>query len=164
MRSLLVRFVLFWVNNVFNGSRFFGIKRGLLRLLGVKIGKGTKIVAPVYFGPSIAITIGENCWISMNVFFDGNGAVILGNNIDIAPHVVFNTGGHEIGTPTRRAGKAKVCTVTVGDGTWIGTRVVIINDVNVSEGVVVAAGAVVHKNVESNVVIAGVPFQIKKRL
>ncbi|MFE8701748.1 acyltransferase [Cytobacillus sp. FJAT-54145] len=164
MRSIKIRFCLMIINNFLIGTRFFKIKRNLLKIAGVSVGHNTKVVGPIYFGPKINIQFGENCWIGKNLNLDGNGFVKIENNVDIAPHVVINTGGHIIGSEERRAGQGISSSIRIGVGTWIGTRVTIINQVNIEQGVVIAAGSVVKDSIPENVLVAGVPAKIKKYL
>lgn len=164
MTFLWNKFILFFVNHLFEGTHFFRIKRFLLRICGLKIGKNTKIVGPIYFAPKAKLIIGHDCWIGKDCSIDGNGKVIIGNRCDIAPHVVFTTGGHQIGDENRRAGKGIINTITIGDGTWIGTRALLLNNIEIKPGCVIAAGSVVIRDQPSNVLIAGVPAQIKKEL
>lgn len=164
MRSVKLSFILFLINHIFKGTRFFSIKRYLLRFAGVKIGCNSKIVGPIDFGSVIDITIGDNCWIGKNVFFDGNGTVVIGNNVDIAPHVVFCTGGHIVSNSFRRAGSGVSYHIKVCNGVWIGTRVTLLGDITLDKGIVVAAGSVVKNNFEADVLLAGIPAKIKKYL
>lgn len=162
IKRVIARFI---INNFLSCTRFFKVKRALLNFAGLNIGKKTKVVGPIDFGNNIKVTIGDNCWIGKNLSLDGDGQVIIGNNVDIAPHVIFNTGGHIIGEMERRAGRGVVNKIRVGNGTWIGTKVVIINNTNIYDGCVVAAGTVINKSIEKdNVLIAGVPGNIKKNL
>ncbi len=164
MNSIKNKLVLFVINNFLSGTRFFKIKHKLLKNIGVDIGFNTKIVGPIYFGPAIKISFGENCWIGKNIHIDGCGELVIGNNVDIAPHVVINTGGHEIGDETRRAGLGRNVTIKIGDGTWIGTRVTLVNNINIGKGVVIAAGSVVIDSIENNILVAGIPSKKKKDL
>lgn len=164
MRKISNVFLLFIVNNILKGTRYFNIKRKILILCGLDIGEGTKIVGPIYFGNAIKIKIGENCWLGKNLSLDGNGQVNIGNNVDVAPHVVLNTGGHLVGHASRRAGKDIVNKITIHDGCWLGTRVTIINNTIVNKGVVIGAGSLVINDINKNVLIAGVPAIIKKNL
>src|SRR4051794_5541777 len=97
--------VLFIINNFLSYTRFFELKRKLLLSANIEVGKGTKVVGPLYFGNSIKVKIGKECWVGKELSLDGDGEVIIGDNVDIAPHVTINTGGHEIGTTERRAGE-----------------------------------------------------------
>ena len=87
MNKITRLIVLFIINNFLSCTRFFKIKRFLLSLAKIEIGKNTKVVGPLNFGNKIDITIGDNCWIGKNLSLDGNGEVIIGDNVDIAPQV-----------------------------------------------------------------------------
>lgn len=109
---------MFFVNHLFAGTRFFSIKRKLLRSMGHQIGNDTKVVAPLT--TTVKLKIGDNCWIGREFAAYGNGTVTIGNCCDIAPRVSFHTGGHEFGTSERRAGIGRIYHITVGDGCWLG--------------------------------------------
>ena len=154
-------FVYYVINHLLSGTRCFNIKRSLLRAVGYKIGEGTKIVGPLY--NTGELNIGKNCWIGKNLIVNGNGIVNIGDNCDIAPEVTFLTGGHEIGDSVRRAGKGEKYTIVVGNGTWIGARSTIGRNVNIGESCVIAACSCVMKDVNSNLLVGGVPAkEIKK--
>lgn len=157
-------FVLFIINNFLSFTRFFELKRKLLISAGIEIGSNTKIVGPIYFGTDIKIKIGNNCWIGKNLNIDGNGEVEIGNSVDIAPHVIINTGGHKIGYKNRRAGAGVIFNSKIGDGSWIGTNVTIVNGANIGKSVVVAAGSVIIEDIRNNTLVAGVPAVVKKEL
>jgi len=156
--------VLYIINHFLSSTRFFEIKRALLNSAGLYIGVGTKVVGPIYFGSQIRVKIGEGSWVGRNFNIDGNGVVEIGSNVDIAPHVTINTGGHEIGTKVRRAGRGVTTRVVIEDGTWIGTNVLIVNNSVISAGCVIAAGSVVINDVPPNTLSAGAPAREKRRL
>lgn len=164
----MVRFkriiVLFLINNFLSFTKFFGIKNYLLNFAEVKVGKNTKVVGPIYLGNCIDVTIGDECWIGKNIQLDGNGKIVIGNKVDIAPNVIINTGGHEIGNLDRRAGKGILNEIIIENGTWIGTRATIINNIKIKEGAVIAAGSIVNKDVEKNNLVAGNPIKVKRIL
>ena len=128
--------------------------------MGFHVGEGTKIVGPIFC--TAKLTIGKNCWIGKNFLCNGRGYVTIGDNCDIAPEVVFQTGGHEIGTPERRAGKGRVFAQRVGDGTWIGGRSTIVGETKIGKSCVIAGCACVTKDVPDNVLVGGVPAKIIK--
>ena len=152
------RWVLYRVNVLLVGTKEknFEKKRKLLnRLDQFQIGEGTRIVGPVEcYGH---LTVGKNCWIGKHLCVNGNGSVTIGDNCDIGPEVTFQTGGHEIGQASRRAGKGLICCQSVGNGTWIGGRSTILNDAAIGEGCVVAGCACVTGDVEPNTLVGGVP-------
>lgn len=155
LKTLKRLIAVFLVNKIFASTSAFRTKRSLLRFAGYKIGKGTKIVGPIYC--SAKLKIGNDCWIGKNFTCNGNGTVEIGDNCDIGPEVTFQTGGHTIGTPERRAGDGIKYTQIVGSGTWIGGRTTILNNVNIGKSCVVAGCACVVKDVGDNILVGGVP-------
>lgn len=156
--GLKKRWHLYLVNKIYVGTSHFEKKRKLLNSIGYKIGTNTKIVGPIECTGKLII--GENCWIGKNFKINGNGCVTIGNNCDIAPEVTFNTGGHKIGTQDRRAGKDECYTQCVGNGTWIGGRVTIINETSIGNSCVIASCACVTNNVADNLLVGGVPAKV----
>lgn len=162
MKSIKKQLVTYLVNNVFAGTRCFEIKRKLLNSAGYEIGEGSKVVAPL--DCTAKLIVGKNCWIGKNLIVHGNGIVIIEDNCDIAPEVTFLTGGHEIGTKERRAGKGIKYTVRVKSGTWLCARSTIGKNTTVGKSCVVAANACVMNDVEDNCLVGGVPARIIRRI
>ncbi len=150
------------VNHVYAGTHHFERKRKLLNSIGYEIGEGTKVVGPIT--NTGTLVVGKNCWIGTNLTIHGNGKVIIGDNCDIAPDVTFLTGGHKIGSKLRRAGEGETYFIEVHNGTWIGARSTIFGNTIIGTGSVIAAGAVVNRNVENNSLVGGVPAKTIRRL
>lgn len=164
LRGILHRVFLFLVNKVLAGTTpgYFEIKRKMLNFVGFKIGERTRIVGPIECTGQL--TIGSDCWIGKNLKVNGNGVVNIGDRCDIAPEVTFQTGGHEIGNCQRRAGEGRKFTQNVGNGVWIGGRVTIIGNTTIGDSSVIAGCACVVHDVESNVLVGGVPAKVIRRL
>ena len=160
--GLKKRWCLYLVNKVYVGAAHFEKKRKLLNSIGMNIGANTKVVGPIECLGTLIV--GENCWIGKNFKVNGNGCVTIGNNCDIGPEVTFNTGGHEIGCSTRRAGKGCLFSQTVGSGTWIGGRSTILNNANIGKSCVIASCACVVKDVSDNSLVGGVPARLIRSL
>ena len=105
------------------------------------------------------LKIGSGSWINNNCFFDNDFGyeIEIGRNCGIGMDVLFCVSSHEIGTFKGRAGKDITQGIKIGDGCWIGARVTILPGVHIQEGCVIAAGALVTNNCESNGLYAGVP-------
>lgn len=157
-------FIVAIVNLFFCGTHFFALKCFLLRTAGIKIGKNTKIVGPFKIGKVADVEVGRNCWIGTGFTVHGNGTVRIGNNCDIAPEVSILTGSHELGTKERRAGEGVSYTIEIGNGCWIGARATIMGDTKVGDSSVVAACALVNKEVAVNTMVGGVPAKLIKAL
>ena len=151
-------FIMYCVNVMLAGTKEknFEKKRRLLNTLDhFQIGEGTKIVGPIeVLG---YLEVGKNCWIGKNLRVNGNGSVTIGDNCDVGPEVTFQTGSHEIGDGSRRAGKGIVCHQSVGSGTWIDGRSTILNHTAIGEGCVIAGCACVTRDVPPNTMVGGVP-------
>lgn len=164
LRGLWRKIVLFLVNKVYAGtsSKHFEVKRRLLNsTVGFEIGEGTRIVAPIECTGTLKI--GKACWIGKNLKVNGNGSVVIGDNCDIGPEVTFQTGGHEIGDASRRAGGG-IHHPKVGSGVWIGGRSTIIGTTCIGDSCVVAGCACVVHDIEPNVLVGGVPAKVIRRL
>ena len=160
------KIVFFLINHFLIGSGHMACaaKRCLMNSIGLKIGKGTTIVGPIYvFG---SIDIGEKCWVNRNFTVHGNGHVRIGNCCDIGPDVSILTGGHAIGgnNEERRAGKGESYTISIEDGCWIGSRATILGETTIHHHSVIAACSCVNKNVEENTLVGGVPAKVIKSL
>lgn len=153
---------MYLVNKRYVGTKHFEKKRKLLNKIGFKIGEGTKIVGPIECNGRLVV--GKNCWIGKNLKINGDGLVVIGDNCDIAPEVTFQAGTHDLGSASRRAGIGRHSYQLVGNGTWIGVRATIINDVKIGNGCVIGACALVNKDVSDNTVVGGVPARVIKEL
>ncbi|MDO4622418.1 MAG: acyltransferase [Eubacteriales bacterium] len=150
------------INHVLSGTFAFSLKRRMLNAVGYEIGKGTKVVGPIYC--TAKLKAGENVWIGRALTVEGNGSVEIGDNCDLAPAVTFLTGGHRIGTHGRRAGQGESYSIYVGKGTWIGARSTICGNVKIGDGCITAAGTCVVKDVEDDCLVGGVPAGVIRKL
>jgi maltose O-acetyltransferase len=131
------------------------------RLLGVTIGR-SRIHGQCVLGWSVRI--GNGTFVNVGCFFDDAGPVTIGNRCHVGPGVMFCSAGHEIGGPEQRAWRVVPGPITVGDGSWIGARAVILPGVTVGAGCVIAAGAVVSRDCAPNGLYAGVPAKRVREL
>lgn len=136
-------------------------RRAIYKLNGLKIGRGSKIhVFCRFFNPA-GVEIGEGSVIGEFCFLDGRGKLKVGNHTDIASHVLIYNSKHDINDEGFTAVESDV---EIGDYVFIGPRAIILPGVKIGRGAVVAAGAIVTKNVEPSSVVAGVPAkEIDKR-
>lgn len=162
LKTINRKFIFFLVNYIFAGTRFFGIKRFLLRRIGFQIGHGTRIVGPLF--STATLKVGDNCWIGRCLSVNGNGLLVIEDNCDLAPEITVLTGGHTIGNENRRAGEGETYQIVIGNGTWVGARSIILNNTQIGSGCLIAAGACVNKDIPNNVLVGGVPAKIIKEL
>jgi len=130
------------------------------RIMHYSLGKDSSIHMGV-FVTGEHIHIGDNVVINRKVYLDGRIGINIKNNISISPEVYIISMEHDPNDPmfATRGGE-----VTIGDKVWLGARAMIMPGINVGEGAVVAANAVVTKDVEPYQIVAGIPAKpIAKR-
>ncbi|WP_273824779.1 acyltransferase [Pseudomonas asplenii] len=151
---------------LFPPSRFFSARAALLRFAAVGIGVDVKFCGRGWIYGRGRLLIGDGTWISPGGIFHTHqeADIRIGSRCDLGPGVEFILGSHELGSQERRAGKGTARSIVVGSGCWIGARSVILGGVTIGEGAIVAAGAVVVRDVPANTLVAGVPAVIKRQL
>ncbi len=110
------------------------------------------------------IEVGENFYCNYGVCILDVCKVKIGDNCLIAPQVGIYTACHPIDRVTRVSGLELGKPITIGNDCWIGGHAVINPGVTLGDNVIVGSGAVVTKSFPSNVIIAGNPAKIIKKL
>lgn len=132
------------------------IRQGWLRMCGAKIGKrcsilrGTTILDPSYF------TIGDGVAIGFRCLFDARAGIYIGNEVTIASDTQVIGGGHDVNHPDFLP--IPIPTV-ICDYVWIASRAMILPSM-IGRGAVVAAHAVVTKDVGELDIVGGVPAKV----
>ena len=126
-------------------------------LADMKIGLGTTInMGARIYNPS-GITIGEDCIIGENIVLDGRAPLTIGSHVDMASEVMIYNSEHDINDPLFKAIEAPA---TIGDYVFVGPRAIILPGVTIGRGAIVAAGAVVTKDVPALAIVGGVPAKV----
>ncbi|MGI6222221.1 MAG: sugar O-acetyltransferase [Prevotella sp.] len=110
------------------------------------------------------IHIGDNFIANYHVTILDIREVNIGNYVMIGPNTLISTVNHPMYPSGRRRHLGIAKPVTIGDDVWIGGNAVILPGVTIGNNCVVAAGAVVTKDVPANSLVAGVPARIIKQL
>ena len=141
---------------------FHHIRRFFYRICGIKIGRGSAVHMFATFYKPNNIRIGKDTIIGEWAVLDGRDTLVIGNHVDIASQVMIYNAEHDIHSTDFR--KAKTGKVEIRDYVFIGPRAIILPGVTIGRGAVVAAGAVVTKNVEALTIVGGIPAkEIGKR-
>ena len=94
-----------------------------------------------------------------------DGAPIeIGDNVFIGPSWGFYTANHPLDYTNRNQGLEKSLPIKIGDNCWFGANVSVMPGVTIGAGCVIAAGAVVTKDMPANSLIAGVPAKVIKTI
>jgi acetyltransferase-like isoleucine patch superfamily enzyme len=103
------------------------------------------------------VSIGPGSTVDHGVKLDGRGGLIIGTGVSIAPEACLLSADHD---PHSADFKGRTAPVSIGDHAWLGTRSMILPGVTVGTGAVVAAGAVVTRDVPPYAIVGGVPAKI----
>lgn len=134
---------------------FRSLRRIYLQAYLGGIARGTSVQMGCRFLNGRKVFLGERNVINFGCLFDGRRHTIrTGSDVSIGPEAAILSLGHDPQAPdfADRGGD-----VIIGDRVWIGYRATILPGISIGEGAVVAAGAIVTKNVEPFTIVAGVP-------
>jgi maltose O-acetyltransferase len=167
--ELISFFSLTLINMIPRTDLFDRIRFVFLRLHGVRGSGRFTILSPIEISPYCAqrrITINGPSFINSGIRLavPMDARIIIEKNVAIGPRVQFECMNH--GTTSKEDGHAvaRGGIVHVEEGVWIGAGCIILGDVVIGEGSVVAAGSVVNRDVPPNTLVAGVPAIVKKSL
>lgn len=138
-----------------NTIRWF--RRKISERLLEQCGSNINVEKGANFGTGIGIRIGDNSGLGINCRIGRN--TTIGNNVMMGPDVIILTSNHifdRIDIPMNMQGSEQKC-VTIKNDVWIGTRVIILPGVTIGNSSIIAAGAVVTKDVPDYAIVAGCP-------
>ena len=145
--------VLRWVGRIPSHT----IRKTIYRLAGIKIGSGSTIHMWANFFQPKNITIGQGTIVGDHVFLDGRAKLTIGSHVAIASSVLIYNSEHDVRSDNFDPIEEPV---EIDDYVFIGARAIILPGVKVGRGAVVAAGAVVTKDVAEMTIVGGVPAKI----
>lgn len=127
-----------------------------------KSGRNINIEHGAFLASGKDIEIGDNSGIGLSCRV--TGPLSIGDDVMMAPGVMIFTQNHETSDLTRpmRLQTAEKLKVTIGNDVWIGANALILPGITVGSGVIIAAGAVVTKDVPDYAVVGGNPARIIK--
>lgn len=133
------------------------VRKFFYKLAGIKIGKKATIHMWANFFEPKNISIGDGSVIGDHVFLDGRAVLNIGKYVDIASSVMIYNSEHNLESETFSVKEEKV---QIGDYVFIGPRAIILPGLTIGKGAVVAAGAVVTKDVPEFSIVGGVPAEV----
>jgi acetyltransferase-like isoleucine patch superfamily enzyme len=139
----------------------------LLKRFGAQIGEdvifrqGTRFIN-LSSGGFSNLQIGSNCYLGYECMFDLTGKILIEDEVTLAPRCTILTHQDVGHRPLSKAYPATKGVTILRKGCWLGANVTVLNNVVIGENSVVAACAVVTKNVEKNTAVGGVPARLIK--
>lgn len=152
-------------NRVVNHVPSYTLRRAwYVRVMGVDIAPGAAVQLGCYlwsYGPRSnrrnGTSIGARTIVNRGCCLDVRSGLRIGDDVSISPEVAILTTQHDL---NHRDFALQGRAVTIEDHVWIGMRAMVLPGVTIGRGAVVAAGAVVTKDVAPLEIVAGVPAQI----
>lgn len=122
------------------------------------------IEAPFNCDYGYNIEVGENFYANYGCIILDVNKVKIGDNALLGPNVQIYTAAHPIDPLERLSGKEYARTITIGNNVWVGGGTIICPGVKIGDNVTIGAGSVVTKDIPDNVVAAGNPCRVIKKI
>ncbi len=132
------------------------------RLTGRPVDESFGLFPPFYTDCGKNIHVGKNVFINMGCKFQDQGGIFIGDGALIGHNVVLATLNHAK-SPCDRSTMLPA-PIHIGKNVWIGADATVLPGVTIGDGAIVAAGAVVNRDVPENTVVGGVPAKVIKHL
>lgn len=162
MKSTMLQLVRYLTNNAVTKVPSYALRHfWYRRVVGVQLGEKSAVLMDVHLlirgrprPDRPGISIGKHSVVNRQCVLDGRGGLWIGNNVSISPGVWLLTDGHDMHDPFFAETLAPI---RISDYAWLGSRALILPGVTIGEGAVVAAGAIVTKDVAPYTVVGGTP-------
>lgn len=138
------------------------IRALMAKLTGKPVDESFGMFPPFYTDCGKNITIGKNVFINSGCRFQDQGGIRLGDGVFVGHNVVLATLNHGFSPEDR--GTTYPAPIVIGDNVWLGANVTVVPGVTIGVNAIIAAGAVVTKDVPPNTVAGGVPAKVIKQI
>ncbi|NBH32917.1 sugar O-acetyltransferase [Clostridiaceae bacterium] len=132
------------------------------RLIGKQVDHSFRMFPPFYTDFGKNITIGKDVFINSGCHFQDQGGIEIGDGALIGHNVVMATINHDLNPKENR--KNHYAAIKIGAHVWIGSNATVLPGVTIGDYAVVAAGAVVTRDVPAMTVVGGVPARVLKTI
>lgn len=134
----------------------------LSRLFGREVDPSLRLFPPFYTDFGKNTTVGKGVFINACCHFQDHGGITIGDGCQIGHNVVFATLNHGLAPEDRQT--TYPAPIVLGRNVWVGSNATILQGVTIGDNAVVAAGAVVTKDVEADTIVGGVPARTIRRI
>lgn len=138
------------------------IREIFFRLTGKPVDETFGLFPPFSTDCGKNIHVGKNVFINSGCRFQDQGGIFIGDGVLIGHNVVLATLNHDV-DPEKRSDMYPE-PIRIGNNVWIGAQATVLPGVTIGDGAIVAAGAVVNRDVPAKVIVGGVPAKIIKRI
>ncbi len=138
------------------------MRERLSELIESKIDKSTTVFVPFHTNFGKHIKLGKNVFINHACSFLDLGGITIEDDVLIGPRVNLTTENHPVDPAKRKFLDLK--RIVIKRNAWIGAGATILPGVTVGENSIIAAGAVVNKDVPPNTIVGGIPAKVIKKI
>ena len=138
------------------------IRKIFAELTSQPVNETLRLVPPFHTDCGKNINVGENVFINSNCTMQDQGGIFIGDNVLIGHNACLLTLNHNE-DPQKRANLLP-SPIKIGNGAWLGSNVTVLPGVTIGDGAIIAAGAVVTKDVEANTIVAGIPAKVVRKV
>jgi acetyltransferase-like isoleucine patch superfamily enzyme len=135
------------------------IRAAWAELTNTEINPTFRLMPPVYSDQGVNIHVGRDVFINHSCTLNDIGGITIGDEVFVGPRVSLITSGHPVDPASRRR-QIVASPIAIERGVWICAGATVLQGVTVGEDSVVAAGAVVTRDVPAGVVVGGVPARV----
>lgn len=134
-----------------------------MELTGAAVDEAFHLIPPLYSDHGLNIRVGRNVFINQACMLNDIGGIEIGDDVMIGPRVSLLTTGHPL-DPGRRRRQIVAAPIAIERNVWLGAGATVLQGVTVGSDAVVAAGAVVTRDVPPRTLVAGVPAQVLREI
>lgn len=145
-----------------NSSDPVEIRNLLSQITWSEIDESVEVFTPLYINYGKHTKIGKNVFINFDCVLLDLGGITIEDNVLIAPKVSLLSEGHPVSPQNRQS--LVPGQIHIKKNAWIGAGATILPGVTIGENAIVAAGAVVSKDVTANTIVGGIPAKIIKEI
>ncbi|CCH00533.1 nodulation protein L [Fibrella aestuarina BUZ 2] len=138
------------------------VRSQLSAIIGMEIAPTTVVFPPFHTNFGRHIRLGKNVFINHACSFLDIGGITIDDDVQIGPRVNLTSENHPLDPADRQTLIPRP--IVIKRNAWIGAGATILPGVTIGENAVVAAGAVVSRDVPPNTVVAGIPAKVVKSL
>ena len=138
------------------------VRSFLSQIVGSQIDRTVNVFTPLHINYGKHTKIGKNVFINFDCVFLDLGGIIIEDDVFIAPKVSLLSEGHPTSSEDRHSLIPRA--IHIKKNAWVGAGATILPGVTIGENAVVAAGAVVSKDVAPNTIVGGVPAKFIKNI
>ncbi|TDB62718.1 sugar O-acetyltransferase [Arundinibacter roseus] len=138
------------------------VRKRLSDIIGTPLDQSTTVFPPFYTNFGRFISIGKHVFINHACSFLDLGGILIEDHVLLGPKVNLITENHPNNPANRRSLVCKP--ILIRRNAWIGAGATILPGVTVGENAIIAAGAVVSKDVPANTIVGGVPARFIKAI